>query len=67
MDDEWVGWGWHGDCMWAIRVGYGCGVAAWERRAMDGGRIRLDGIVGALVAVWATGGGKVAGRGESGL
>ena len=45
MDDEWVRWGWHGDCMWAIRVGYGCGVAAWERRATDGGRIRLDGVV----------------------
>lgn len=37
------------------------------KRAMDGGRIRLDGIVGALVAVWAAGVGKVAGRGESGL
>lgn len=59
--------GWHGDCMWAIRVGYDGGVAAWERRAMDGGRIRLDGAVRSLGARHRRAGGKAAGRAGNGL
>lgn len=56
---------------WGLHVGDKGRIWIWRggmgKRAMDGGRIRLDGIVGALGAVWAAGGGKVAGRGESGL
>lgn len=42
------------------------GVAAWERRRMGEGRIRLDGEWGRFGAVWAAGWVKGAGKGESG-
>ena len=41
------------------------GVATWEKRAMDDGRIRLDGVARRMGAQRATGRGKVAGRVEN--